>query len=244
MLIDVSFLAQKLQIRPVGVLHVGAHKAEELDQYKKHEWSLRSKTIWVEAQPNLARELNDRIDPAHNIVINAVAWSEDNKEISFHLTSNGESSSVYELAEHLNKHPKIKEVGKLQLRTSKLSSVLPLEAKFDFINLDIQGAELQALKGLEQYISGVKWIYTEVNKISLYKNIPLIKEIDRHLAAEGFTRYMTRWVPFKGWGDALYISDDELKRNKYPGRLIIYTYKTRMTVSFSIMRLKNFLKSF
>ena len=55
---------------------------------------------------------------------------------------------------------------------------------------------------------------------------------------------MTRWVPFKGWGDALYISNDELKRNKYPGRLVIYKHKILADIGFLILRLKNFSKFF
>lgn len=244
MLIDVAFLARKLHVRPQGVLHVGAHKAEELNQYTKYNWSLENKTIWVEAQPDLALALSEKLDSTRNIVINAVAWGEDNVDISFHVTNNGESSSVYELSEHLNKHPQVKEIGVLQLKTIKLSSVLPTGSKFNFVNLDIQGAELQALKGLDHFIYDVKWIYTEVNKISLYRDIPLVHEIDDYLAPRGFTRYMTRWVPFKGWGDALYVSNEELKRNKLPNRTLICTYLTCMEVRSSVLRLKNLSKIF
>ena len=242
MLINVSFLASKLHVKPEGVLHVGAHKAEELNQYRKNKWCLKNKTIWVEAQPDLATALNEELDSAQNIVINAVAWSEDNVKISFHVTNNGESSSVYELAEHSNKHPQVKEIGILKLKTSKLASVLPKGSKFDFVNLDIQGAELQALKGLGHFITGVKWIYTEVNKISLYRDIPLVQEMDEYLATQGFTRYMTRWVPFKGWGDALYISNDELKKNKYPNTALVCSYIVLMEVKSSVLRLKNLSK--
>lgn len=244
MLIDVAFLVRKLDIRPEGVLHVGAHKAEELFQYTKYDWSLNNKTIWVEAQPDLALALSERLDTDRNIVINAVAWSEDNVNISFHVTNNGESSSVYELAEHLNKHPQIKEIGVLPLKTIKLSSVLPTDSKFDFVNLDIQGAELQALRGLGHFISGVKWIYTEVNKISLYNEIPLVSEMDDYLAAQGFTRYMTRWVPFKGWGDALFVSNEELRKTKYPNRTLMRAHIVLMEVRSSSIRLKNLSKIF
>ena len=38
----------------------------------------------------------------------------------------------------------------------------------NFLNLDIQGAELKALKSLQDYLHKVDYIYTEVNVDYLY----------------------------------------------------------------------------
>lgn len=80
--------------------------------------------------------------------------------------------------------------------------------KFDFLNLDIQGVELEALQGIGVYFEKIKWIYTEVNKSEVYKNCALIDDIDAFLKMEGFKRVATRWVKKQGWGDALYVREN------------------------------------
>jgi FkbM family methyltransferase len=242
MLISVKFLTEKLGIEPQGILHVGAHKAEEADHYAINGWSNKNPTIWVEAQPSLALELEKAINQERNRVICAVAWDEDDVYLPFHVTNNGESSSMYELGKHLQKHPQVKTIETLYLKTSKLSSILPKDVFFDFVNLDIQGAELRALIGLEGAISNVKWIYTEVNKIELYKEIPLIGDLDDYLGNLGFTRYMTRWVPFKGWGDALYVTAEELSSKKYPGKTQIKFLEIQLISTIFIQRLIRVVK--
>lgn len=241
MLIPVKYLSEVLGINPMGVLHVGAHKAEESIAYETYGWSKKQRTIWIEAQENLAQELRYTLNHSMNKVICAVVWDREGVLLPFHVTNNGESSSVYEMEKHLSKHPKVREVKTVMLRTKTLLSLLTNEDKFEFINLDIQGAELRALVGLGEHLSKVKWIYCEVNKIPLYKGIPLIDELDDFLNKQGFQRYMTRWVPFKGWGDALYISNAELAQNNYPGTIHLQSHKLRMNISDLAVRIKRLI---
>ena len=81
-------------------------------------------------------------------------------------------------------------------------------SRYSFWNFDIQGAELLALKGATKSIQHVKALYIEVNEKELYKNCALIDEIDAFLATYHFTRVATRMTDH-GWGDALYIANDE-----------------------------------
>ena len=64
---------------------------------------------------------------------------------------------------------------------------IPIE-KLNFVNLDIQGVELRALKSMEKYLQYVKYIYTEVNTEQVYKGCNLIGEIDEYLKRFGFVR--------------------------------------------------------
>jgi len=73
----------------------------------------------------------------------------------------------------------------MTLKTITLNSFyqkynIPLN-RFDFINLDIQGAELLALKGATAILPFIKAIYTEVNEKELYENCGLIDELDAFL---------------------------------------------------------------
>ncbi len=50
-------------------------------------------------------------------------------------------------------------------KTQLLKDILPKyeDIHFNFLNLDIQGAELKALKSMGDYLNNVDYIYTEVN---------------------------------------------------------------------------------
>ena len=91
---------------------------------------------------------------------------------------------------------------------SPLSHSLIL-SRLNFINLDIQGKELDALKSMANYIQYVKYIYTEVNTEKVYKDCGLLSEIDEYLKEKGFVRVAchmySEYGKCCGWGDAFYI---------------------------------------
>jgi FkbM family methyltransferase len=84
----------------------------------------------------------------------------------------------------------------------------------DLLWMDIQGAELMALKGLGDRIGDVKLIHTEVEFLEIYSGQPLFREIKRFLNAAGF-----RLVAFTAMdvfsGDAVFANAGILDR---PGR--------------------------
>jgi len=76
--------------------------------------------------------------------------------------------------------------------------------RYDVANLDIQGAELMALRGAEKILAGVRAVYTEVNTKELYVGCAQLGEIDEFLGARGFVRVALK-VLTHGWGDGLYV---------------------------------------
>lgn len=200
MLISPSRLRQLFGVRPSGVLHVGAHQAEEFEEYRKAGFG---PTIWVEAQSELLARIREVIAGSEDSVVEAVAWSETGKKLTFQVTSETQSSSLFGLADHLLEYPQIQTMEERQVTTVRLDEVVPPESPFDFVTLDIQGAELEALKGMGDLLSRVKWIFTEVNRREMYEGIPLVQDLDDFLSRQGFRRVVTLWYP-AGWGDALY----------------------------------------
>ena len=91
--------------------------------------------------------------------------------------------------------------------------------KYNFINFDIQGAELNGIKSMEKYLNDVDYIYTEVNIKHLYKNCPLLDEIDEYLDKYDFTRVETHLTQH-GWGDAFYI-----RKTMFPSMILNNKYK-------------------
>ncbi len=78
---------------------------------------------------------------------------------------------------------------------------------FNFLNLDIQGAELKAMKGMGDYLKNFDYVYTEINDDHLYINCALVSDLDDFLLQYGLVRVETCWTDCK-WGDAFYIKKD------------------------------------
>lgn len=80
----------------------------------------------------------------------------------------------------------------------------------DVIKLDVQGAELLALRGAKRILGTVRAVYLEVSFIPLYEGAPLLDEIDAFMSAQGFARQAL--YPSdqpQHWGDAVYIKAEE-----------------------------------
>jgi FkbM family methyltransferase len=175
--------------------------AEESRDYNKYAWGY---VVWVEAQGEKVSAIRNQLDPDRNHVIQAVAWSESGKKMDFNFASNGESSSLLDFGTHKTSYPAITFTKKVEIVTIRLDEVLPTEFGGNFLNLDIQGAELEALIGLGAEIARFDWIYTEVNKKEVYINCATVQSLDHYLSTHGFRRVSTRWILSAGWGDALY----------------------------------------
>ena len=205
MLIPVELLKRKFDVNPESILHVGAHQAEELDDYIKNWGPFTPRIYWIEGQEKLAQALKKRLNSEEHEVIQAYVWNIDDVKLEFNVASNSQSSSVLKLGTHEEKSPDVKFTEKKFVRTRRLDSILPSDVNFDFINLDLQGVELQALQGMDTKLSAASWIYTEVNREQVYEGCTEVTELDRYLSIFGFQRIATRWAIGHGWGDALYI---------------------------------------
>jgi FkbM family methyltransferase len=196
-------------IHIIGGFHLGAHECEELGFYS--ELGLKCKEIiWIDAIPAKVTEAINRNIPN---VYNALITDCDDLDVTFNVSNNIQSSSVLELGTHAQEHPEVAYVDKICMKSITVDSFFERNnidaSKYNFWNFDIQGAELMALKGATKSIQYAKAIYLEVNETELYKNCGLITEIDAFLSKYNFKRVLTN-ITEHGWGDALYIIDNEL----------------------------------
>jgi FkbM family methyltransferase len=214
MLININELKARFNINIKGILHIGAHNCEELNDYISSGVNL-SNIYWVEALPKLV-EKNKRINPLLNIY-QAVIYDEDNKEIEFNITNcdgdvnNLQSSSILEFGSHKTSHPQVKVVEKVKMKTSRMDSIIEKYGinmkNVNFINLDIQGVELRALKSMESYLNNIDYIYTEVNTEEVYKNCDQMTNLSEYLFENNFRIADARIYKQFGWGDAFYIKN-------------------------------------
>ena len=205
MLISMRELKERHNCLPSGVIHIGAHLGEELKDYL----DVGVKNIfWVEANPKVyARLCQNVLNHAGSRCLNALVSDSDDKECLFRITNNGESSSMLPLKEHLVEHPHIFVEEIIKLKSTRFDTLCEKEhvnlELYDFINLDIQGAELMALKGMSQILQSARYVYLEVNTKEIYEGCAFANEIKKLFKEYGF-RQIQQKILSHGWGDAFY----------------------------------------
>jgi len=203
MLISLHELVKKYNILFKGILHVGAHECEEILDYERY--ISRDKILWIEALEEKVEICKSRYS---DILIEQAIISDKNEIVTFHKSNNGQSSSFLELGLHKIFHPHVWYVDSFNSETKLLKDIIPnYNIPYNFLNLDIQGVELKALKSMEEYLKYVDYIYTEVNSDYVYEECALIGEIDEYLLKFGLKRVETRWCGDNRWGDAFYIRE-------------------------------------
>lgn len=192
-----------------GAIHVGAHEGQERNWYIQQGFD---KVIWFEPNKELFDRLQKRIEiinghRAFNLGVHDVL-----KKATLHISSNdGQSSSILELERHSFYHPTVTYVDEQEIELIRMDDFF-LEGNdysvldFNFLNIDVQGVELNVIKSFGNLITKMDYIYTEVNEEPLYKNCCLIGEIDQYLKQYGFVRKETLMTKNK-WGDAFYLKE-------------------------------------
>lgn len=207
MLIPFKELFAKYKIRSKGVMHCGASLGQEVAEYYKNGIE---HSIWIEALPSIYAQLLINLLPYKDaIAIKECVSDVDGKEVLFNVANNeGQSSSLLEFGTHIKEHPTVKFVNRIKMETIRLDTLIKKYrldmSKYDFLNIDLQGAELMALKGLGDYLKGFKYLYLECNRAELYKSCPMVEELDEYVKPFGFERVETKWTG-AGWGDCFMI---------------------------------------
>lgn len=182
---------------PKHVVHVGGFDGHE--SYYYHSWG--AKSTWFEPLPEKFKELQAKDLTAYNYALGSKS-----EKVKFHVASNLQSSSILEPTIHLEKYPNIVFNSTIEVEVRTLDSFNITDC--DMLVLDVQGYELEVLKGAQETLKNVKIIFCEVSIIELYKNCPLLEDIQKFLS--GFKLINIDWVngQEKGWGDALFIKNE------------------------------------
>lgn len=226
MYITIEQLIEKFKITINGVLHIGAHQAEEAIAY---EQAGITKVIWIEGNPELMPILESALKKyPDQVAYNLLVSDKEDDWVHFNVTNNFQSSSILDLGTHKNHHPEITVHHTLTLKTHRLDNFFKeknlLIATYNFLNLDIQGAELLALKGLGDSIQQVDYIYTEINVGSVYKDCATLLQMDKYLHSYGFFRVATKLTEWQ-WGDAFYIRTNPTKIQQAKNLTIAICYQ-------------------
>jgi FkbM family methyltransferase len=213
MLISLQEILAKYDLKPKGVIHAGAHWAEEHDDYVKCGIE---RFVYIEPCRDAFAVMCNKFNINSNTIVfhteklslfNYACGSEEKEEVMYVSHQNqGQSNSLLKPEGHLTQHPEIIFDDAEMVKVVPLDNLPIQKEKYDMLVLDVQGFEGEVLKGATETLKHIDIIYTEVNRGQTYAGNMEIDEMDSLLAQYGFERKETFWPsPNWTWGDCVYL---------------------------------------
>ncbi len=201
MLISFTEIKKKYNMNISGIIHVGGHFGEEILEYVQNQ--IQNIVIFEPSESNF-KILEENVSQLNaNISGYQVALGSTEGIMEMYISSNnGLSSSLLKPKKHLTQYSDITFNQKEFVEVKTLDSYSFSE--YNFINMDVQGYELEVLKGGSETLKHVDYVYCEVNRDEVYENNAYIEEIDEFLSSYNMERVEVNWQG-DTWGDALYI---------------------------------------
>jgi FkbM family methyltransferase len=159
-------LAKEFGISPRGVIHVGAHEGQEASDYEGLS------QLYIEPIPSLAKLLKDKGLDVIEIAISNYTGTSD-----FYITDFDQGSSLLLPLEHSVQN-------KITVNVDTLENAVPDSSPYNCLVVDVQGAELDVLKGSK--VENFDLIICETNSRERYFGSPVHQDIVNYLESQGF----------------------------------------------------------
>ena len=201
MLLEFNQICDKYKLNINGVIHIGAHYGQEYDIYKNR--GINNLMYFEPLEKNFEVLLGN---VGSDSICHKMALGNENKKVKMFVESaiHGMSSSVLEPKHHLIQYPHIIFDQQEEVEMRRLDDIEFDRSKYNMINIDVQGYELEVFKGGMETLKGIDYIITEINNVHLYENGALIDELKVFLGAYGFELVESYWAGGT-WGDGLFI---------------------------------------
>ena len=186
-----------------GIIHIGAHYGEEISEYIDN--GIQDIILFEPLVENFDI-LSKKVKTLNaNIEGYQVALGSKKGDATMYVSDNEkQSSSVLKPKVHLTHHPHVKFPSTEEVEVHLLDDYNSKD--YNFINMDVQGYELEVLKGGTKTLEHVDYVYCEVNRDEVYENNAYVEELDEFLSEYNMKRVETDWAG-DIWGDALYIRE-------------------------------------
>jgi FkbM family methyltransferase len=174
------------QLAPATVIDVGANKGQfalaarrALPQAILHAF---------EVLPGPLAILRRNLSGDAHFTAHALALSDAAGEAKFHVASREDSSSLLGVGAAQEAVFDVREARAIRVKTARLDDLGLVETCPGpiLLKLDVQGAELQVLRGAEGVLDRIALIYVECSYVELYEGQALFPEVRAWLEARGF----------------------------------------------------------
>lgn len=201
-------------IKDSDVLHIGAHDGIEADIY---DYFQAKNVYWFECNPyvfpNLLHRIHEKTRYSRHRAFQTALWSESGQELEFNFYRDKRdgASGFYlpdKMFDYIKDCPLLED--KIKIKTNILNNYindgLVDISNTTFLNIDVQGAELEVFKGATKLLESDKlqFIWCEVSWDNVYKNAPLMDDISEYLKQYSFISVGVR-TDWAIHGDALYM---------------------------------------
>ncbi|GJD23728.1 hypothetical protein RIVM261_086840 [Rivularia sp. IAM M-261] len=186
----------------IKVCIVGSRKINNQDDYGSQGWEIFAPNLTIygfDADEDTCDNANINLDTRQ------VGWTENHIPLALsnnvgksklYITKYPGCSSLYPpsksyIERFVGNSGLIELVDTVEVETTTLDTYCSCEGieEIDFIQLDVQGAELSVLKGAESIIGSTLGIITEVEFTELYIGQALFGDVDVYLRKQGFTLF-------------------------------------------------------
>ena len=189
---------------PRGVIHIGSHYGLEYEEYLNA--GIRDMIFFEPVRSNYEGLLRT-LPKDERIKTFNVALGNDTgmRKMYIETRNEGMSCTLLEPLKHLEMYPWITFDGLEDVMLDRLDNIEFDRSLFNVLNIDVQGYELEVLKGAEKTLDSVDLIFTEVNAVEMYRSCALVTDLDSYLKPLGFVRVLDNIEHNGRWGDALYV---------------------------------------
>jgi FkbM family methyltransferase len=203
---DIETFFTKHKLIAIGIIHIGAHMCEERDIYLKYGLT-DNDIVWIEGNPETFLIAKNTL-PKSVKLYQALITNNDTL-VDFVVTNNICSSSIYNLKIHLEMHPDVHKIKTIKLPTTTLTNFIKINNLdincYDFLVMDIQGAEYVALIGMLDILYKFKYVWMEISIVELYENYVTFPVIEEFMKNNNF-ECIDHVINSHNWGDALFVN--------------------------------------
>jgi FkbM family methyltransferase len=218
-------LVSRFNIQVTGLIHVGSHEAAEIKDYS----SLGiSDVVLIEANPERYKNVLESLstgryctwcspltyeyftDYRKDIVKQYKAYnyaiSDRIGSVTFNLSNyDGGTDSIFKINSQGQRSSWVpyEHVSSVEVPTTTLDTLIEDKETYNFLNIDVEGAELLVLRGATKLLENIDWILVETQDIIRFDNSSTRSEVSSLLENHGF-ELVTYFDTGKGWGDCLF----------------------------------------
>lgn len=173
-------------VQAVTVLDVGANRGQfALIARRRFP---RASIYAFEPQPEAARLLREMFAGDATFRLHVLALGSVSAELDLHITAADDSSSLLSpTPRQIQAFPGTNEIGRFPVRVERLDALLSDEiTRPSLLKIDVQGAELDVLRGAEHLLAAIDQLYIECSFVELYAGQALVGDVVAYLKDRGF----------------------------------------------------------